>query len=367
MNKKALVAILCIAMTFSLTACGSKTNVESGKEPVTIEVEAIDTAEETTEVEEVVEDELPAGMVWSELTGLAIDASIEKQKPIAAMVDNEIKAYDHYGLNDADIIYELMNSTANDRITRLMVIYKDWGNIKQLGSIRSTRPTNFMLAAEYNAVICHDGGPFYIDEYIAKDYTQNFSGVFSRISNGKAREFTEYIVPGDLDKAFKNSKFSTEYDEYYEGPHWTFAPMAAPITNEDGEDATNIDLSAGFKHTKSMLKYDSSTGLYTYYAYDKAHVDGETGEPLTFKNVILQKCSYSQLDDHGYLIYNVLASDWDGYYVTNGKAVPIKWTKESEKGITHFYTLDGEEITLNKGKTYVGLIPDDYWDEVKLN
>ena len=62
-----------------------------------------------------------------------------------------------------------------------------------------------------------------------------------------------------------------------------------------------------------------------------------------------------------------LCTNGNWYYVTNGKAVPIKWTKESEKGITHFYTLDGEEITLNKGKTYVGLIPDDYWDEVKLN
>ena len=66
-----------------------------------------------------------------------------------------------------------MNSTANGRITRFMAIVKDWGKIEQFGSIRSARPTNFLLAAEWNAVVCHDGGPFYIDEYLAKKYTNN--------------------------------------------------------------------------------------------------------------------------------------------------------------------------------------------------
>ena len=33
-----------------------------------------------------------------------------------------------------------------------MAIVKDWGKIEQFGSIRSTRSTNIMLAAEWNAV-----------------------------------------------------------------------------------------------------------------------------------------------------------------------------------------------------------------------
>ena len=49
-----------------------------------------------------------------------------------------------------------------------MVVVKDWDKIEQLGSIRSARPTNFMLAAEWNAVLCHDGGPFFINDWVAK-------------------------------------------------------------------------------------------------------------------------------------------------------------------------------------------------------
>ena len=68
-------------------------------------------------------------------------------------------------------MYEMMNSTANGRITRLMALVKDWEKITRFGNIRSTRSTNVMLAAEWNAVLCHDGGPFYIDPYISRDYS----------------------------------------------------------------------------------------------------------------------------------------------------------------------------------------------------
>ncbi|MFR6589870.1 MAG: DUF3048 C-terminal domain-containing protein [Gallintestinimicrobium sp.] len=33
--------------------------------------------------------------------------------------------------------------------------------------------------------------------------------------------------------------------------------------------------------------------------------------------------------------------------------------KASETGITHYYDLSGAEITLNPGKTYIGICPSD--------
>ena len=175
---------------------------------------------ETSEGEEpatepVVEEESREGMYRSEITNEWIDESLKNQRPIAVMVDNEKKALPHYGLTEADVVYEIMNSTANGRVTRFMAIVKDWGKIEQFGSIRSTRSTNIMLAAEWNAVLCHDGGPFYVNEWLAKKYSANFSGGFSRVKNGKPTEFTEYICAGDLDKKFSNSKYTTEYNEFY--------------------------------------------------------------------------------------------------------------------------------------------------------
>jgi len=375
MKKNLLLALIGISACLTLAACGKKEK-EVATDAVKPEIISIDDnkKEEVAEVAEepeAAEEELPEGMYYSELTGLPISLEIQNQKPIAAMVDNESSALPHYGLNTADIIYEMVNSTANDRVTRLMVIYKDWGNIEQLGSIRSIRPTNIWVAGEYNAVMCHDGGPFYIDAYLGHDYAQHFSGIFSRVNNGKAREFTEYIVKGDLEKAFADSstKFTSEYDQYYEGPHFKFATKSEPI-ELDGSDATKIDLSAPFKHNKSMLQYDSDKQLYEYYEYGSAHVDGDTGEVLTFKNVILQKADIFQLDKNGYMAYDNFYGDngkGEGLYITNGKSVKITWEKKSENGITHYFLENGDELTLNAGMTYIGLVPSDYWDEVTFN
>lgn len=375
MKKKILYALALGVVTLSLIACG---NEEPEVDLIKPEVEAIPietVQEEVVEnvIEEVVEepkeDELPAGMYFSELTHLPIDESLKNQRPICAMVDNEKTALPHFGVNEADIVYEIMNSTANDRITRFMVVMKDWGSIEQLGSIRSTRPTNILLAAEYNAVLCHDGGPFYIDAYFAKKvFKDHYSGIFSRVNNGKAREFTEYIMPGDLDKAFKNSGFDQEYNEFYPGEHFTFAPACDPITFEDNDEAiaaTFIDLP--FKHNGSELKYNESDKKYYYSEYGMPHDDGKTGKTLCFDNVIIQDCTFTQLDSHGYLIYNVIDSGKAGYYCTNGKAIPITWAKGGEdNSITRFYDSNGEEIKINTGKTYITLIPHDTWKDVVI-
>lgn len=328
--------------------------------------------EETEQVQEsseaATDEETRDGMYRSELTNEWIDESLKNQRPIAVMVDNEKTALPHYGLTDADVVYEIMNSTANGRITRLMAIVKDWGKITQLGSVRSTRPTNILLAAEWNAVLCHDGGPFYIDAYLSKNYAAHFSGTFSRVNNGKSREFTEYICEGDLDKNFSNSNYTTEYNEFYPGTHYVFSNDEIDLSDAEGViDAKEIKLP--FAHNGSTLKYNESTGTYDYYEYGKAHVDpGNGNAQLSFKNLLIQDCTFTQLDDNGYLIYNCIDSGRTAYYVTNGKAVKVTWIKASDTEPTIYLDNNtGEQIKMNTGKTYVTLVPSDSWDDLEIN
>ena len=43
----------------------------------------------------------------------------------------------------------------------------------------------------------------------------------------------------------------------------------------------------------------------------------------------------------------------DGYYITNGYSVPIKWSKESRMDKTKYTYLDGSEISVSDGRTYI--------------
>ena len=355
--------LTALAMAVSMAACGGKKTDEAVAEPTEVLETEAGTEVAETETEEV----LPEGKYRSELTNEIIDDDIKNQRPIAVMVDNESIALPHYGLTQADVVYEMMNSTLNGRITRFMVLVKDWEEIKQLGSIRSVRPTNVLIASEWNAVICHDGGPFYIDQYMADPSVDNFSGTFSRVDNGKSREYTEYILPGDLDKNFENSGVSKEYTSTYEGAHYQFANEKNPVdlsTASDAIDAKTVDLP--FPHNKSILEYNEDDQLYYYSEYDKPHVDpGNDNKQLCFKNVLIQSCLYTQYDEHGYMIFNCIGKDI-GYYVTNGKAIPVTWTKESMTSPTRYYDADGNEIKINTGKTYVALVPTDDWEDLVI-
>ena len=362
MKKKVFALLLSTVLAFGmLSGCGDS------EETITSEPEASEVVE--AESESIAEEEpevIPPNSYRSELTNEWIDNSLQNQRPVAIMVDNEKTALDHYGLTQADIVYEMMNSTANDEVTRFMAIVKDWGSITRFGSIRSIRPTNFMIAPEYNAILIHDGGPFYIDPYLKNPWIDNLSGGFARIENGKPREFTEYVTEGEIEARLDANGYDKEYNSYYPGAHWKFSDKTYSLSdNYNSTECTLVDLP--FPHNKSELKYDEETDTYLYFEYGMAHIDPENdNKQLSFTNVILQCADVSEFDDNGYMQFNLFNESGNGYFITGGHAIPITWEKGMDTDITKFYDSEGNEITLNTGKTYIGLVSSTRWSELVL-
>lgn len=372
MKRKSLLVGLLLACTVALSACGgdadqpvtSTEDSSSTSTEVSTEAETEQTAEQTA----VTPEDAPEGMVINELTGEFIDEAIADQRPIAVMIDNEKVALPHYGLTEVDIVYEMVNSTHNDRVTRLMALVKDWGAIEQLGNVRSARVTNCILAMEWNAVLCHDGGPFYIDAYTALPYLDNFSGGFSRIPNGKSYEFTEYIGEDELLDRFEANNVEVEYNNYYEGEHFAFANN---VDLGDADSAVKVELP--FPHNSSELEYNEEDQLYYYSEYGEPHLDpGNDDAQLCFKNVIIYEADMElcrngdYVDENGYMYYDIIERNGEGYYIVNGKAEPITWKKVSATAPTEFYDADGNAIVLNVGKTYIGIVPSDAWSELVI-
>lgn len=299
----------------------------------------------------------------SELTGLPVSTALQSQRPVAVMVDNDIRSYPHYGVADADIVYEQVNSMANNRITRLMCLYKDWGAAAKLGNIRSTRPTNILTAIEYNAALVHDGGPYYINNYLKSTGIADLDNryvPYSRVNNGKAVEFTEYALTGDIAKSFTLRGISPAYTAN-PGSHFTFNPANTDLAAKYPAaviPANLVNLAGNFPNTASQLVYNAATGTYDYYTFGKPSVDADTNKQVSFQNVILQDVATYQYDANGYLIYNVIGAGV-GFYCTNGKCTPISWAKGSEAGKTIYYDVNGAPLSINPGKTYIGLIPQD--------
>jgi hypothetical protein len=46
-----------------------------------------------------------------------------------------------------------------------------------------------------------------------------------------------------------------------------------------------------------------------------------------------------------------------GYYITNGYAVPINWSKKDRASKTIYTDLNGESLIVNDGNTIIHLVP----------
>lgn len=403
MKKHFILATVLVA-SLAIAACGSgntettststsagtttSTSSETGTSLVINEDPVVVSVSETEKDPEVVaEPESIEGKVRSDLTNEWIDEALENQRPVAVMVDNESVPLPHYGTSNADIVYELMNSTANGRITRLMCIFKDYESVEQIGNIRSVRPTNIIIAPEYNAILVHDGGPFYINEWFAySNAKEHLSSGFARIDREKASYYEEYATNthytgvGEYEgKSYKSlaeriasAGYSKEYNSNYMGKHFEFSDTKLTLDNEANViNVSKVELP--YPHNSSKLIRNASTGLYEYYEYGSLYIDalyGDENRTLAFENLIIVCCDYVEYDEHGYMCYYALNDGHNnqvGYYVTEGKAIPIKWSKPDMYSLTTFTNAaTGEPIVLNTGKTYITYVPQDVWGSLVI-
>lgn len=108
-------------------------------------------------------------------------------------------------------------------------------------------------------------------------------------------------------------------------------------------------------------EYDTEKKEYIRYTRNKQQTDWNTQNIITTKNIIITKCKNTTLDDNSGKGRQTLDNikNLDGYYITNGKAIPIKCEKPSRKDKTIYKSLDGKEIEINDGKTFIQICPEE--------
>ena len=68
---------------------------------------------------------------------------------------------------------------------------------------------------------------------------------------------------------------------------------------------------------------------YTIILSMEKHIKnpGNDDKQMAFKNLLIQSCGFTQYDENGYMIFDCIG-EGGGYYVTNGKAIPVTWEKK---------------------------------------
>jgi Protein of unknown function (DUF3048) N-terminal domain/Protein of unknown function (DUF3048) C-terminal domain len=375
MKKLQIVFLAALTATLMFTGCGSKATQEP-VEQATVEKPVEETVEEPKAeepvVEETQEEVLPEGKKRSALTNEIMDEAVVNSRPIAIMLPTDKAAQPQYGIGNAGVLYECMEE---GNMSRQMAIIEDWQNISQLGNVRSCRDYYVYWALEWDSILVHFGGPYYLADIVSRDYVDNITGcavnsmtaapgagAFYRTTDKQAPH-NAYTSGTKLLEYVNSLKYSLEHrGEYYDEDHFTFAKEDKANTLESASgaiDATSVDLAPAFPYTQSALEYNATEGLYYKTLYGSAQKDGGTGEQLKFENIIVQFTYHETRDAKGYLAFGCVDDEYDGYFITEGKAIHVNWKKTSDYGATKYYDDNGNEIELNTGKTYIAVVEHD--------
>ncbi len=283
-------------------------------------------------------------------------------RPYAVMINNINVARPYQtGLQDAYIIYEML---AEGGITRYMALFKD-KDTKQIGTIRSSRHYYLDYALENDAIYVHWGWSPQAQSDIKSLGINNINGLtyggtyFWKDQNlrkaGVATEHTAYSSMELLKKATEKLKYRTETNQDL---LFEYSPEEIDLSSmPNAVSATSIDINYSSSY-KNHYDYDATTKTYKRSVNGKAHTDYLTKEQYTFKNIIVYQLDYSKIsgDEKNRQELSNLGNG-TGYFITDGYAVPIKWSKDKRANQTKYTFEDGKEITLNDGNCFIQLQP----------
>lgn len=298
--------------------------------------------------DEVQEPVKPASAL-NPLTGLYEYEGILNNRPVAVMINNDVRAQDaQAGLPEADIIYE---TEIEGGETRLMAVFQDVQKVENVGTIRSSRYAYIDLAMGHNAAYFHRG----CDEVYAGPHLKDLDRVDIhegnygyRLKNGLALEHTLYAKGEKLWEAV-SSKFSTMLEDVQ--PWQNFAAEGETVTLAGGAaNKVTVPFSGNFK---SIFVYDEATGLYERNFKSKIPTEYFTKESTKVKNVIVCLTNIHDYPDGEHR--NIPLEGGEGYYITNGTFQKIKWSKGESSAPLKFTYEDGSEFVMSAGNTWVCL------------
>ena len=359
MLKKLFILMICITVVFSLVSCGSQPDPDTVPDP-----EPVPQPEPDPEPD-------PGPMPWdlfalNKLTGeYDIDKEFAGTRPVAIMVNNIDHCLPQRGIADCDMLWEC---EVEGGITRTMAFYADYREIEEAGPVRSLRNQYLDIARSYDAMIIHVGSSYFAEQAINSYGYRTLDAMGCNIvEQDKSRvgkydsEHTWFTSPALIDKAIGQTKIRTN-DESPETV-FHFVDYGDEAILDDGI-ATSAEWAFSDSYD-SKIQYSRNSQAYMFWQHGNLRYDELTGDPIYFPNVFIIIASRPGYYGAGVPKYDFSAGG-TGYYLCGGKYEKFTWTKDSAQSKIVLKNLDGTELEVNPGRSYVAVVNTLHADTIKL-
>ncbi|MBI4066917.1 DUF3048 domain-containing protein [Candidatus Gottesmanbacteria bacterium] len=306
------------------------------------------------------------------------------RRPLAVMVENSEDARPQSSLSRADIIYEAL---AEGWITRFMAVFycnTPFENMP-IAPVRSARTYFIDWVSEYDGLYTHVGGANrikenatktdpradalgQIDRYGIKDLDEfgiSFPDCYrnpDRLDHPVATEHQMVCFSENLYKFAKDKRGWTNVDE--DGVSWdkNFTPW---LFKEDDKKSDlgqvktiKITFSKGYEKYDVKWEFDPETDTYKRSNGGVPHLDRESGDQMTAKNVVVQLTKMiGPVDENVHLLYTTIGSG-KAIVFQDGKAIVGTWSKPQRVARTKFYDSSSKEVEFNRGLTWIEVVHD---------
>ena len=271
---------------------------------------------------------------------------------------NQARPY-HSGLQEAFLVYEMI---VEGGITRMMAVFKDQVTAR-IGSVRSSRHYYLDYALENDAIYVHFGWSPQAERDIRLLGINNINGLYD------SAFWRDYNLPinyehkavtsmENINNVANQKGYRKEYNSTNVEEELVLNYSIDEINIDSSEDsviANNISVPYSYYMTSSYV-YDATNKYYLRYANGIEHKDYITGEQYHFKNIIITNITNYRIDSYGRQGLSNIGNG-TGYFITNGYARPITWEKASRESKTVYKYLDGTEIVVNDGNTFIQIQP----------
>jgi hypothetical protein len=304
----------------------------------------------------------------------------QKRRPLAVMIENHAESRPQSGLSLADVVYE---AVAEGGITRLMGVFYCGiaaGNVN-LAPVRSTRTYFLPWVLEYDALYNHVGGAgvcsdptvderakalCQIGQYKIKDMDQfgiSFPTCYrnpDRLDHPVATEHTMVCVSDKLfslaaARGWTNVDASgVAWDKNF--VQWKFKDDA-PVGDRGASFSATFTAWKDYAEYAVKWVYDPASNSYKRFNGGAPHMDLETKEQLTAKNiVILFAAETGPVDEHMHLLYANIGTG-TGILYQDGKTIKGTWKKPTRTSRTQFFDTNGKEVSFNRGQIWIEMLP----------
>ncbi len=360
LGKHKLLTVLLLLLLFCFSSCGNQQASLDTEEQTTpaaetpiIIIEEIEPSP-TPEPEETPPPEVDDGFVVP-------DSNV---RPVAVMIDNQgDRVLPQGGISQAQIVYEILTEY---NITRYMAIF--WDTMPtMIGPVRSSRHYFLDFSMEYDAIYTHFGWSDYAKADISKLKINNINGLvhgnaFWDITNDPGNWQDSYTSGERIQKEIERLKYSTTPKKEFPFKYHEYITIP-----EGGQEATEVTIKFSSSGNSSCgYIYDEDTRLYKRTRLGKPQMERNTGEQVMVRNIIIQRMTSQPIpnDSYGRINLNNIGTG-EGWYITGGKAVKITWAKSARDAQTVYTLESGEPLILNKGQTWIEVVPNMKLVEIK--